>query len=519
MSTPVRLGTALLLAAAAPSSDRHLLVDLDENDGTQLSIRMTLRVDGDRWKLYSRPGAAYQMMTWRQRVLGRLTGKLPPKGALIYGSGHAAPTGDSLVMRGNLESPFLGKRYLKASLRGDQLRGRLAWQADTNNSVGALTASPIVSDAPLRDYRAVAANARDTISALVFDAAIPNRPNVQEFFRRFAEAAGRAQDDLDMVVSFERLKPLIGISHFNFIRNPKIAATPIDSIIAGDRSIDPSRFVNLSLYGNGALAALRVSRWDRVTPYLERAFQRIDSAASKVLIIDLTGNPGGDATSLVPAAYLFRDTIQLGAVVGRRWYATHTRPPVDSEMARFPVMSSEEEAKSLLKLIYQYGGAVGRIPPRAPYFGGKVYVLVNGRTGSASEPLAHLLRASGRATLVGERTAGAMLTALPHALGDGFIITVPEADYYAAGGVRLEGRGVEPDIHAGSNDLYSVVAGEIKKTLPYAALLLLAQVHFNRREFEAAERTWTEALALAPTEANKRAIEQRIEQSRRARKG
>jgi C-terminal processing protease CtpA/Prc len=182
-------------------------------------------------------------------------------------------------------------------------------------------------------------------------------------------------------------------------------------------------------------------------------------------------------------------------------------------MARFPSVMSEDEAKLLLHMLREQGGVQARVPPRHPYFGGTVYVLANGRTGSASEFLVHALKATGRARIVGTRTGGAVLVALPHIVGDGFMVTVPEGDYYARGTVRLEGHGIEPDIR--SDDPHLAVGQEIQKTMPFNAFLFMANVHYNRRQYAEAERMWTEAIAIAPTEEVKSGIQARIDDARR----
>jgi hypothetical protein len=509
---------ALLASTVVPRATREAdmwRVRLTEGGGTDLTMRMTLRVDGDRWELYSRPGGVNAFLNWRQRLMGRALGKLPPEGALVYGSGPATPSGDSLVLRGAIRSELLGKRLVRGSLNGGRLSCDLAWANDSNSVAGHFDGIPDTSQAPIRDYPAIAARTRDSIRALIYDPSIADRPNMLEFFERLEAAAREARDDLDMTAAFAAAQPLIGITHFGFIRNPKIAATPIDSLVAGDPTTDVARFVNFGLWGNGEVAYLRVSHWDRATPFIQRAFERMDSAHTSVLVLDITMNGGGDATSLTPAMHLFRDTMGAGVVVGRPWYATHRKPPTAAEAINASIMENEEAAKSLLTIVTRDGVGRGRVAPRAPYFAGKVYVLADARTGSASEPLAYLLKASGRATLVGTRTAGAMLTALPHPVGDGFIVTVPEADYYTEDGVRLEGKGVEP--HIVSDDPNVTVDREIRKTLPYPALSMLGQIAFNRRQFEAAERHWTEALGFAVTDANRRWTEQRIARARQAR--
>lgn len=506
----------ILLLAAAPAAPKAWVVDLAERDGTQLGIRMTLVVERDQWEMYSRAGAVHELISWRQSVLGTLTRKLPPHGALIVAGGTSTPSGDSVILHGTVESQLLGRRFVTGSLRSDRLRADLHWNSDSGAVAGTLDGVPATTDAPLRDYRAVAANARRTVTDLVFDARIPGRPNVQEFFRRFDEAAARARDDLDIVGSYVALRPRLGISHFNFIRNPKIAATPIDSILAGDRSVDPSKLVSTRLYGRGEVAFLRVSRWDRVTPWIDSAFMRLDSAGTKVLILDIRSNPGGDATSITPAAHLFRDSIFVGGFVGRPWYATHDRPPTPAELRTFPGMTSETDTRKLLDHIRVRGGAYGQAPPRAPYFAGRVLLLVNGRSGSASEPLAYLLKSTGRATLIGERTAGAMLTALPHPVGEGFIITVPEADYFAADGTRLEGRGVAIDLPAMAGEELIVAGQEASKVAPYGASIWLGTSYETLKRYAEAERAWRQALTLAPDDSARKTIGDRIEAVRKS---
>lgn len=75
-----------------------------------------------------------------------------------------------------------------------------------------------------------------------------------------------------------------------------------------------------------------------------------------------------------------------------------------------------------------------------------VALLVDGSSRSAAELTPAALQESGRALVVGEHTAGAVLISQDSPLPDGGRLTLSRADYITAGGVRLEKRGVEPDI-------------------------------------------------------------------------
>lgn len=75
-------------------------------------------------------------------------------------------------------------------------------------------------------------------------------------------------------------------------------------------------------------------------------------------------------------------------------------------------------------------------------------VLTDRRTASSSEALVYGIKLHGLATVVGERTSGVMLSGEQFPIGDGWMVMLPTADFYAADGYRIDGAGVEPDVHA-----------------------------------------------------------------------
>jgi carboxyl-terminal processing protease len=92
---------------------------------------------------------------------------------------------------------------------------------------------------------------------------------------------------------------------------------------------------------------------------------------------------------------------------------------------------------------------------RPPRWNRPAVFLIDGRTRSAKEVMAHVIQRDGLGTLVGERTEGAVLGAGFFPLPDGSYLELPIQDV-PVGDVRLEGVGVEPEVR--------VVAA-----LPYAA--------------------------------------------------
>lgn len=83
-----------------------------------------------------------------------------------------------------------------------------------------------------------------------------------------------------------------------------------------------------------------------------------------------------------------------------------------------------------------------------PIYAGPVAVLIGPASSSGSEIMADALRFHRRVVLVGDRTAGKVLTSRNYRLPDGGQVQVAISDFKGPAGQRIEGVGVEPDITA-----------------------------------------------------------------------
>jgi len=509
-ATSVLLALVVVLFGAsfsnlvAASSDPEQLngawrVTLRETDGVELVFRMTFALMNKqpvRWEAYSREGAARQFVGGGTALLGRLLGKMPPHEALIYiGEGSAEQDGALLTLRGSLESPFLGKRNFvgvieNETMHADLMRGSPAVKA------GTIEATRDNSTETVREYNGLAGTIEQTIRSNVFDPPILQRPEFKKFFSQLSSQIAKARDDLDVVAAFQALKPSLKVSHFDFIRNPTLASRSLDQVVSGDKDANPDSYVRLGL-AIPQVAILRVTKWDRVSPAINRAFDQISKSNVRVLILDIRGNQGGDATSMAPLAHLITEPITVGTFIGRKWFDSHRNPPAGQELSTLPTLGSYTQPLEMMNQLREHGGLVGKVLPQQPHFDGPVYLLVDRASASASEPLAHALLTTRRATLIGERTAGKMLMALPHALTDGWVVIVPEADFIAADGSRLEGRGVEPQVQTSPNDVYIAAADQMASFLPYSAAIIRAQSSESLKRLQDAEKAYRSALKVS----------------------
>jgi len=92
----------------------------------------------------------------------------------------------------------------------------------------------------------------------------------------------------------------------------------------------------------------------------------------------------------------------------------------------------------------------GRIPvyvfPQTSPYSGPLVILLDGSTQSAAEMFASGLQETGRATLIGERSAGNTLPSLIKKLPTGAIFQYGFANYETRSGKHLEGSGITPDL-------------------------------------------------------------------------
>ena len=134
------------------------------------------------------------------------------------------------------------------------------------------------------------------------------------------------------------------------------------------------------------------------------------------VVIDLRGNPGGRLHEADAVLSCFLPTDRV--------WATRT-------------------VRSGRRVLLQTMGGCGdrQAPADNP-----VAILVDADSRSAAELTPAALQEAGRALVVGEQTAGAVLISQETPLPDGGRLSLSRADFITSGGIRLEKRGVRPDV-------------------------------------------------------------------------
>lgn len=160
---------------------------------------------------------------------------------------------------------------------------------------------------------------------------------------------------------------------------------------------------------DGNVGYIRFNVW--VTPQMSKIRQAVrEFADAKGIIFDLRGNPGGiGGMAAGVAGLLAKERFSLGSMNGRDLQQNF--------------------------IVY----------PQSNPFLGKIMIISDYATGSTSEIFAAGMQENGRAKVIGETSAGAVLPSFFDTLATGAIFQYPIADYKSPKNVLIEGRGVVPD--------------------------------------------------------------------------
>jgi carboxyl-terminal processing protease len=184
-------------------------------------------------------------------------------------------------------------------------------------------------------------------------------------------------------------------------------------------------------------AVLRIPTFD-ISYNSRRVETLVAEAAAKAknLVIDLRGNGGGVVANVLHLLGLvLPPETQIGTFVNRQ----HAKNWVAKGGDINDLKGMAENANAKLSV---------RPRRNATPFKGKLAVLVDGGSGSASEIAAAALRETIGAPVIGSKSAGAVLASVMMPVGGGFSLQYPIFDYVTVKGVRLEGNGVVPDATA-----------------------------------------------------------------------
>ena len=263
---------------------------------------------------------------------------------------------------------------------------------------------------------------------------------------RYRPLAAAARGEGELVSLMRRMLGEFRTSHLDFFATPsftpqlhegtKKAAAPAPHGISWKQAAPSVGYLAIQSFEDGP----------EVVGRIDQAFAALGGNES--LIVDLRGNGGGTLGAAMRLGdHILPRPMPVGYFASRKGLIDRNLTSIDrldrSALPTFSGYSSEEFGRDMAgkgAVMLTSGGRAPRL------YGGKVVVLIDEYCFSASEALASLVKETKAATLIGRKTPGLMLAAHMIPIEGGWTLVLPVWDFRTPQGVKVEGRGVEPDI-------------------------------------------------------------------------
>ncbi len=356
-------------------------------------------------------------------------------GLLVF----SATRGNDGSFAGDILAPWQDGA-VSLAIEGDQLTGAV----DKGIFKGSFTGVPAKAATPLRDYAAILDDFDAVVASKVFAPGDLDQPAYLEFREQLGHIAASATDDLDLLFGFRWLWRNDPFSHFQFRRSAQTAEqmfTFFDEYRVGFAA------ATVDFNHNVAILKVRTMMGADTIEQIQAAYARIAEEQPEALVIDLRGNGGGAFAVKPLVEHVIDKPLDAGFFISQVWNGKHDAPPTVKQALAAPVWRGWSII-GFWKAVQETDIVRVQFAPAEPNYNGPVYVLLDERSASATEMAADALRSSGVTTLIGRRSAGEMLSQSMFDVADGFIVSLPVADYYSVANGRIEGVGVPVDIEA-----------------------------------------------------------------------
>lgn len=280
------------------------------------------------------------------------------------------------------------------------------------------------------------------MQAHIYDPAVLSTPAYRDMKTKVRQLATESTTEAAFIAGFNQLWSQGPFSHVRLIKSDKSAnqmAEFVDTMEVGGTG------AQLRFEQNTAILTVSTMMGRDTINQINAAYQILAEKKPAALIIDLRGNPGGAFAVKPLVSHLLKDGLDAGIFLSQKWTSQHHQLPTTQTIVAVEPWQGWS-LPSFWRDVQENPITRVRFEPQQPVYQGKVYVLISKTTASAAELAADAMRTSSRVVLIGERTAGTLLSQKPYDLGHGLQLFLPIVEYISSSLGRIEANGVQPDI-------------------------------------------------------------------------
>ncbi len=404
-------------------------------DGTSMTTFLKVNKTNNQYVITSPKNADVRLVGSFKAYLGRLFGKSPKKG--IFLTINTNQIGDSLI--GNTKVPMLGKLKFRGVINENSLNGVLV----KNDTLIVGTLKSVKSQENRINYNYLYPKILKITKDNIFSKEVIKTKEWNKFQKKLKKLCAKSQDDIELYFGFNMLSSNLPFSHYYLFIKEKQEEKDNAELEEKEPTVIFEEKKNNTGY-------LKIKNFSSSKSELAITLPKIIEKKYQNLIIDLRDNGGGGVEAAFEfAKHVINETTVVGYFVTNKLEYSGFNSKLFETLPEAKPETTEEFIETLkngkgAKLVFSKSNN--------PIFYGNLYVLINNRTASTCEPIVHLLKTSNKATIIGKKTAGAMLSGTVFDVSGKYKLFLPVADFYTYDGNRLEGIGVSPNIETTSEN-------------------------------------------------------------------
>ena len=298
---------------------------------------------------------------------------------------------------------------------------------------------------PLIDYKQLSDSIVSITEEKIYNPQLVRSKKWRQFVQELSSKSRAVYDDVEFLVLFYSNMSKVKFSHYSLLKtNIDLERTLDEPQIECEVMKDKVVYMNIkSLSGR--------------TEEIDSIFTEYKNYLA--YIIDLRSTPGGKFdTTYRLASYLSQGNRDAGMFVCKPYYEDKEH---FSNKDNFYTL--QEKDFSNFSLVLEKKQVVSiKFETESP-IESNIYILTSKNTASACEPLVYGLKGLENVLVVGEKTAGEMLSPTIFPVVSNFHLIVPTADYLTNQWESIEGIGIQPDIKVKAEKALSLVLEKLCK--------------------------------------------------------
>jgi len=312
-----------------------------------------------------------------------------------------------------------------------------ATPVNQTTSIAEAVASNAIS--PIDTEREISALLRQHL----FDPSLLQSEAAHQHLLKQQQIAAESKDLADFVGKFNQLWRDGPWSHVQLAPR-RIPATQmanfVDNMEAGPDA------VQLQWTGKIPMLTVNTMMGKDTIQHIHQAYVQLQQAGAQQLIIDLRHNKGGAFAVKPLVGHLLNQPVEGGVFVSRRWYEQQPQNTPDAQAVNATPVWQQWNLQAFWQALVSQPLVRIRFIPEQPVFAGQVWLLTSHETASAAEMAVDALQQADRVTVIGEQTAGEMLSQTMFDLAGDLQLSLPIATYITQQRGPIEGHGLVPDI-------------------------------------------------------------------------